>query len=59
MLYWSHDESEDWDDKKTSEFFVVYKSVASLLLAIRNHSYVPCDSYSAKDYLALLRSERK
>ncbi len=47
VLYWSHHEPES--------MHVAYDSVDYLLVAIRNHAYVPSDSYSAREYRAMFQ----
>jgi hypothetical protein len=54
VLYWSHDESTDWPQKRPNEFHLAYRAVDHLLIAIRNRAFVPIDSYSARDYFQLL-----
>ncbi len=52
ILYWSHDEAEDWQNDENS-LFVVYRRVEYFLLNICNRNFIPWDSYSGQEYYEL------
>jgi hypothetical protein len=56
VWYWSHDEAKDWDVVDTNALHLTYPSIDLLLLAILNKSFIPRDSYSARDYFQIAMS---
>lgn len=54
VLYWSHDESENWQKDERS-LFLTYNRIESLLLNICNKNFIPWDSYSAREYFELCK----
>jgi hypothetical protein len=53
ILYWSHDESDDWDEIKDSELHLTFVHLDYFLINIRNGNYIPYDSYTAREYYKL------
>jgi hypothetical protein len=56
VLYWSHDDAEDWQ-KDDQSLFLAYHRVESLLLNICNNNFIPWDSYSAREYFDLFEGK--
>jgi hypothetical protein len=54
VWYWSHDESDDWNKLQVKALHQVYRSLASLLISVFNETFVPCDSYSGREYFLLM-----
>ena len=54
VWYWCHEETKDWDVIEADALHIGFHSVDLLLLAIRNQGYVPCDSYSAREYFQVV-----
>jgi hypothetical protein len=50
VLYWSHDQSPNWDCKQISECVPCFRHLTHLLLGIYNDSFIPWDSYAASEY---------
>lgn len=55
VWYWSHDEATNWDQIQTKALHLTYPSIDYLLLSIRNRLFIPCDSYSAREYYELFK----
>lgn len=52
VLYWSHEESENWQ-KDEDSLFLTFNRVEGFLLNICNNNLIPWDAYSAKEYFEL------
>lgn len=54
VWYWCHEEASEWDIIEPEAPHMVYPSIDLLLLAVRNQGFVPCDSFSGREYAMVM-----
>ena len=55
VLFWNHEEAEDYDNKIKSDCTKLYDHLLSLLVNIRNRNYIPWDSFAADEYYRIYK----
>ncbi len=54
VWYWDHESATDWDAIEREAIHMVYPSLDLLMIAVANRAFVPCDSFSGREYAELM-----
>jgi hypothetical protein len=55
VLFWNHEDVDDYDTRLLSDCKKLYNNVISLLINIRNRNYIPWDSFAAEEYYEIYK----
>jgi hypothetical protein len=55
VLFWNHEEAEDYNSRKIFDCIKLYNHVLSLLVNIRNRNFIPWDSFAADEYYQIYK----